>query len=413
MILDSSRPGAARGVAWALVAAAMLGFYLGRNVAAASARVGQGPSDFAHYHRAARALLDGESPYSVRGFLYPPPALLPILPLAGMGEPAAARWWFSISQVALLASALAVWRRLGGTAPAAVAVIAVWSLSGTVAENLVLGQINPVLLILIAAAMALPAAASSRSAALVGAAAAVKIWPGLLLLGPALKRRWRAFAVGCGVAVALAVGCTGLLAALRPPPFLPRGDGSWAGSPAFLNFSLPATALRLADPPSDWGEIPPSWMAGNRLEDVELPLPSVVLSLATALLTLGGGLALLRRLVRPETPPVAISAALIALALAAAPVSWYHYRLLHLPGLAWLTLVLMTRRDHRGLALLAALAAVVTWSHLAWLPPVGLAVQPAFVLARGLLVPVLELVLAVWYLRAADRARTVTCSGTA
>ena len=36
----------------------------------------------AHYYDAARATLEGESPYSVRGFLYPPPALLPVLPLA-------------------------------------------------------------------------------------------------------------------------------------------------------------------------------------------------------------------------------------------------------------------------------------------------------------------------------------------
>ena len=370
--------------------------------------MGRGPSDFAHYHRAARALLDGESPYSVRGFLYPPPAMLPILPLAGMDEPTASRWWFSISQAALLAAALAVWRRLGATAPAALAVIAVWSLSGTVAENLVLGQINPVLLILIAAAMALPAAAASRSAAFTGAAAAVKIWPGLLLVEPVLRRRWRACAVGCGVAAGLAVGCVVILVALRPPPFLPQGDGSWAGSPAFLNFSLPATALRLADPPSDWRELPQSWLAGNRLEDVELPLPSVALSLATAVLALGGGLFLIHRLVRPETPRMAVLAALVALALAAAPVSWYHYRLFHLPGLAWLTLVLMSRRDHRGLVLLAAMVFVITWSHLAWLAPVGVAVEPWFVLARGFLVPVLELVLVVWYLRAAVRETETT-----
>lgn len=388
---------------WGLVVAALLGFYIGRNVAAASARVGRGPSDFAHYHQAARATLEGESPYSVRGFLYPPPALLPVLPLAGMDAPTARRWWFTISQVALLAAALAVWRRLGGSALAATAVIAVWSLCGTVAENLVLGQINPILLLLIAAAAAVPAAAGSRSAAFAGAAAAVKIWPGLLLVEPALQRRWRAFAVGCGVAVVLTVGCLSMLAAFRPPPYLPQGDGSWAGSPAFLNFSLPATALRLADPPDDWRELPQTWLAGNRLEDVELPLPSVALSLATAVLTLGGGLVLIRRMARPETPRIAVTAALVALALAAAPVSWYHYRLLHLPGLAWLALALMTRRDYRGLALFAALAAVVTWSHLAWLPPTGIAVDPSFVLARGLLVPVLELVLAAWYLRAADR----------
>lgn len=401
MISRNPQSGTSHGVVWGLLVAALLGFYLGRNVVAASARVGRGPSDFAHYHRAARATLDGESPYSVRGFLYPPPALLPVLPLATLDETAARRWWFSISQLLLLTSALAVWRKLGGGVLAATAVVVVWSLTGTVAENLVLGQINPILLILITAAMVAPVVAASRSTAFVGAAAAIKIWPGLLLAAPLLQRRWRAFRVGGAVAAALLVGGTTTLAVLRPPPYLPQGSGSWAGSPAFLSFSLPATVLRLADPPSDWREIPQSWLVGNRLEDVDLPVLAAILSLATALLTLGGGLFLIFRSVRPETPPIAIYAALIALALAAAPVSWYHYRLLHLPGLAWLALALLTRRDRWGLALLAALVAVVTWSHLAWLPPVGIAVDPPFVVVRGLLVPVLELVLAAWYLRIA------------
>ncbi len=391
-----------QGVVWWVVVALLLGFYVGRNVVAASARVGHGPSDFAHYYRAARATLEGESPYSVRGFLYPPPALLPVLPLAAWDEATARRSWFWISQLLLAVAAVTVWRRLGGGASATLAVVLAWSLTGTVAENLVLGQINPVLLILITAAMIVPAAAASRSAALVGVAGAIKIWPGLLLVEPLLKRRWRACAAGCAVAAALLVGCTAALAVLRPPPFLPQATGSWAGSPAFLNLSLPATALRLADAPVDWRQMPQSWLVGNRLEDVKLSGAAAVLSLTAALLTLGGGLLLIFRSVRPETPRLPVSAALIALALAAAPVSWYHYRLLHLPGLAWLTLVLINRRDHRGLALLAAMVLVISWSHLAWLAPVGIAVEPWFVVGRGVLVPLLELALAAWYLRAAS-----------
>jgi hypothetical protein len=391
-----------RGVVWWFAVVLLLGFYGGRNVVAASARVGRGPSDFEHYYRAARATIEGESPYSVRGFLYPPPALLPVLPLAAWDEATARRSWFWISQLLLAAAAVSVWRWLGGGAPATLAVVLAWSLTGTVAENLVLGQINPVLLILVTAAMVAPAAAS-RSAALVGAAGAIKIWPGLLLVEPLMRRRWRVCAAGCAVAAALLVGCTAALAVLRPPPFHPQATASWAGSPAFLNLSLPATALRLADAPVDWRRMPRSWLVGNRLEDVELSAPAAALSLMTALLTLGGGLLLIFRSVRPETPMLPVYATLIALALAAAPVSWYHYRLLHLPGLAWLTLVLVTRSDHRGLALLAAMVAVITWSHLAWLPPVGIAVEPWFILARGFLVPALELVLAAWYLRAATQ----------
>ena len=386
-----------------LVVGLLLGFYVGRNVVAASARVGHGPSDFGHYYEAARATLEGGSPYSVRGFLYPPPALLPVLPLASLDEVTARRWWFWVSQLLLLGSAFLVWRRLGGGAPAALAVALVWCLTGTVAENLVLGQINPVLLILLTAAMIAPAAAASRSAIWVGVAGAVKIWPGALLVEPLVQRRWRACLVGCAVAAALLVGGSAALAVLRPPPSLPQASGSWAGSPAFLNLSLPATALRLADAPAHRRKMPQSWLIGNRLEDVEVSPPSAALSLATALVVFGGGLFLMFRRVRPGTPPLPVYAALIALTLAAAPVAWYHYRLLHLPGLAWLTLVLMNRRDHRGLALLAAMVLVITWSHLAWMAPVGIAVDPWFVLARGLVVPALELVLAAWYLRAATQ----------
>lgn len=393
-----------RSVAWWVVVALLLGFSVGRNVIAASTRVGHGPSDFEHYYRAARATLEGESPYSVRGFLYPPPALLPVLPLAAWDETTARRCWFWISQLLLSAAAVGVWRRLGGGAPAALAVVFAWSLTGTVAENLVLGQVNPVLLILITAAMIVPTAGAARSAALVGVAGAIKVWPGLLLVESLVRRRWRACAAGCTVAAALLVGCTAVLAVLRPPPHLPQATGSWAGSPAFLNLSLPATALRLADAPADWRRMPRSWLAGNRLEDVELSGPAVAFSLTVALLTLGGGLLLIFRSVGPETPRLPVYAALIALALAAAPVSWYHYRLLHLPGLAWLTLLLMNRRDHRGVAFLAVMVLVITWSHLAWMPPVGIAVAPWFVLSRGLTVPVLELLLAAWYLRAAADA---------
>jgi hypothetical protein len=400
----SGKPALRYGTAWALVAAALLGFYVGRNILAASARVGRGPSDFGHYHEAARATLEGRSPYSVRGFLYPPPALLPVLPLASLDEVTARRWWFWASELLVLGSAFLMWRRLGGGATAALAVAFVWSFTGTVAENLVLGQINPVLLMLLTAAMIAPAAAASRSAIWVGVAGALKIWPGALLVEPLVQRRWRACVTGGAVAVALVAGTTAALVVLRPPPSHPQAAGSWAGSPAFLNLSLPATALRLADAPVDWSEMPRSWLTGNRLEDVEVSPQAAAVSLATALSVFGGGLFLMFRRVRPGTSPLPVYAALIALTLAAAPVSWYHYRLLHLPGLAWLTLALMSRRDHRGLALLASLVVVVTWSHLAWMAPVGVAVEPWFVLARGFLVPVFELVLAAWYLRAATDA---------
>lgn len=147
--------------------------------------------------------------------------------------------------------------------------------------------------------------------------------------------------------------------------------------------------------------MPRSWLEGNRLEDVELPPAAATVSLLTAVAALGAGVLVIVRMVGPGTARLPVMAALIALALAAAPVSWYHYRLLHLPGLAWLAHRLGGRRDIRGLVLLAVLVAVVSWSHVAWSAPAGLAAEPWFVLLRGALVPALELVMAAWYLREA------------
>ena len=401
MSTGSLRSAAVRGAAWVLVMAALAGLYVGRNVLVAGAMIGPGPSDFAHSHAAARALAAGASPYSVRGFLYPAPALLPVLPLAALDSSAARSAWFWLSHALLLLAAAALWRALGGGPGAAAAVLAAWALTGTVAENLVLGQVNPVLLLLVTLAMAAPAAAAPRAAMLVGAAAAIKIWPGLLLAEALLRRRWRAFAAGCAVAVLLVAGCTLALLISRPPPYRPAGTGSWAGTPAFLNLSLPATALRIVDPPHDWREMPRSWLEGNRLEDVELPPAAAAVSLLTAVAVLGAGGLVIVRMVGPGTARLPVMAALIALALAAAPVSWYHYRLLHLPGLAWLAHRLGGRRDIRGMVLLAALVAVVSWSHLAWAAPHGLGAAPWFILLRGALVPALELVMAAWYLREA------------
>ena len=187
---------------------------------------------------------------------------------------------------------------------------------------------------------------------------------------------------------------------MGPRPHRPSGDGSWAGSPAFLNLSIPATVLRLMDRPDDWRVLPSSWSGGNSLEDVELSPAARLASLATAVALLGAGLFSVFRHGRYASV-LPIVAALIALALAAAPVSWYHYRLLHLPGFAWLAWELCTRGRHRKLFLLGILALVVTWSHLAWLEPVGWVVEPWLVLTRGVVVPVLELILAWWYLQVA------------
>ena len=147
--------------------------------------------DFRAYHQAARSLAIGVSPYSEPAFIYPP--LLPVLmlPLASLPVDTARVVWFGASQAALLGSFWLMLRVLGGGTSALAAVAAVWIVGGTVQENLVLGQVNPFLLLAIALALWLLPARPRTAAAVIGVAAALKVWPAVLLLAFAGRRWWR------------------------------------------------------------------------------------------------------------------------------------------------------------------------------------------------------------------------------
>jgi hypothetical protein len=223
----------------------------------------------------------------------------------------------------------------------------------------------------------------------------VVLWPA------AVDRRWRALVAGVLTAV---VGIALPLLALvigSPPPHRPSSSGYWAGTPAFLNLSLPATALRLTDLPGPDGGLPQSWRVGNNPEQFQLDSSRAALSLVIAAVTLAGGLAWIRRAQTALTAWPAALGATIAVTLAAAPVSWYHYRLLHFPALAWLLATLLRRQRWMAILGLIPLTAVLTWSQaIHGDAPWTLPLEPWSVLVRGAAVPVSELVLAWWLLRA-------------
>lgn len=394
-----------RSLLWCALAL-LAALYLQRNLVAAASHLGPTPSDFWNYWAAAVAWVGGGSPYTVHNFDYPPLTAVIALPLALLDYPTARAVWFLASHLFLLAAAVVVWRRLGGGLSTGVVVAAVWALAGTVAANLVLGQVNPLLLLLVALATTGLARSRDLSAgSAIGLAAALKAWPGTLVWPAMVGRRWRTPVAALLVA---AVGLAAPLLALvvaNPPPYGPTSSGYWAGTPAFLNLSLPATALRLADLGELGRELPPSWRVGNNPEQFQLDTQGAALSLLVAGVTLLLGFAWIRHRQRPDTQWTAALGATIAVTLAAAPVSWYHYRLLHFPALAWLLATLLRQRRWARVGLAALLGLGLTWSQTlhgdgAW----HFALEPWSVLIRGAAVPIAELVLAWWLLRVGQPA---------
>ncbi len=353
--------------------AGLIGVFFYRSLWLPLSVFGQYAADFRNYYDAAANLLAGLSPYAVKGFDYPPLTALIVLPVAWLPYPQARIAWLLVNWLGLAAAGLLLVRILGRDRAAWLAVAALWALSGTVAENLVLGQVNPLLLFLVVLAWwGMSRDRAGVAAVAIGLATALKLWPGVLLVALALFHRRRAAA---GFAAALALVVLSWLPFLAlPPPHSPARADYWAGNPALLNFSLPAVALRLADPPVRGQLLPLSWRNGNDPLTFKLParLAARSAGLAALLLALGAGVLLWATRGADsggggaELPAMAAMAAMISLALLASPISWYHYQLLQLPGLA----LLARRWAARGpwtmrLAGLAVLAAGLTWTQVA------------------------------------------------
>jgi len=141
-----------------------------------------------------------------------------------------------------------------------------------------------------------------------------------------------------------------------PPPGV-QGD-YLMGTPAVLNWSLPAVALRIADPPVSPARLPVDWEFGNTAPGARLPRGQRYLSAGVAAGLLLAGVAALvivcRGRLNPAQAPWA-AAALISLAVAASPISWNHYQILQYPALA----LLLYRAAAERRWLLGACAAVL------------------------------------------------------
>jgi len=391
------------GAAWLLAAGVLV--YAVLQVWLPARHLADSPGDFGNYYQAARAILAGSSPYTVHNFDYPPLVSLVVLPLGLLSLEGARIAWFVLSEIALLAAAALTWRALGGGARAAAIVAVLWCFAGTIQANLAVGQVHPLMLALLAGAFAALDRRPRLAGVLLGLAAALKLWPALLLGVFLLQRRWGAFASGVATAAAGVLVPLALLAAALPPPALPASAGYWRGNPAPLNLSLPATALRLAtwpaappdgvhrgngtdgtngvrlgagahpgeeEGPRQGAEagarqgdrqgagparpMPRAWLRGNNPRVFKLPSGLAQLSVLVSLLCLaaGGtalaGIGMTGRRLHAGGPASGrtMLAALVSLALVASPISWYHYQLFQLPGLALVGAGLWRHRGDRG-----------------------------------------------------------------
>jgi len=371
-------------------------------------------SDFTHALDAGREIAAGRSPYLVHDFDYPPLVGFMAAPLSTVSALTARRVWLSINAVALVVAALACWRLAGRGARGALIVLCVWVVAGTMPENLVLGQLNPILLALLAGAVAVWLERPAAAGGAVGLAAALKLWPAAMLPVLARGRSRRASLTACAFAVVLGLILPWVVAACLSGPNAPTSGGYWSGTPAPLNGSLSAAVLRwtLYRPRSS-GPLPQAWTLGNQPGAFELDLSGAALSLAVAAATLLGGLALLPGRRRGEgfggESKLAMAAAL-SIAILASPISWYHYQLLQIPGV---TLLLASsngskaRTAARSIAALSLLAAMTTahrWGFGEYAARWGwTGARPATLLLATSAVPLLGVVLSAWLIAEARR----------
>ena len=167
-------------------------YYLKVNVAARLPDITDSPCDFTHYYLVAHRVLAAQSPYTDPEHNYPPAVAFLLTPLALTDYMTARRTWFWSSQAFLLLGAFLTWRALGRDWVSACSVACVWALAGAAAENFVLGQLGPLLVLLLV--LVYWRAAAAQGAA-VAAGLSLKLLPGILSIVLLLRRDWRAVAV--------------------------------------------------------------------------------------------------------------------------------------------------------------------------------------------------------------------------
>jgi len=184
--------------------------------------------DFQDYLFAAQQITTGGDPYAnfIRnhvawdwslssGYLYPPAFAVLLIPLTWISNDLAVRIWLFLIQAAVLASLLIVYRVIGRpTRAELLAIVAVLTTFFPLANTVLAGTMNSLLLLLLTGAWACwQWRRDVTGGVLVGAAAIFKLFPAALLPYLAWRRHWKLLAAAAatgfaGLALGLAV--TGL-----------------------------------------------------------------------------------------------------------------------------------------------------------------------------------------------------------
>jgi hypothetical protein len=309
----------------------------------------RGINDFRYYFYAAQHILHGESPFVTTEYMYIYPPLLAcaLVPLAAFSYLTANWIWLAFSHACFLAAAFLLWRHLGRDWIAAAAIAFVWAAGWVGQDSFAMGQPDPLLTLLIVVTCV--SGGWIRYAA-AGAGFALKFIPGVLGLLAPLERNWRGFLTFLASAGLLVATPWAIVAFLRGPA-KPANTDFVFGTPCVLSWSIPSVALRVLDPPGADGKVPSDWLNWD-LSRLHLSARQKLVSLAASLAALAPGLALLwfktRGGLTAKQVPIA-GTALVALALAASPVGWWHYQTMQYPGVALLLYYVIRGRDWRRL----------------------------------------------------------------
>jgi hypothetical protein len=314
-----------------------------------------GLSDFRFYYYAAQHVVHGESPYLTTDYVYPPLLACALAPLAFF-DYYTARWiWFVFAHLCFLAAAFLLWRRMGRNWTAAAVIALVWSAGWAAQDGFPTGQPDALLTLLIVVACV---GSNWISGAAAGAGFAVKLIPGVLgVLGP-LQRKWRMLAAFLGSGAVL-MAAPWIVVWFLDGPLRPANTDYLFGTPCVLSWSLPSVALRMSERPGTSGKLPSDWINGWDLPRLHLTRKQKAISFAVAFVVLAAGLVLLgfrtRGQIDPGDIPLA-GTAIVALAMAASPIAWWHYQVMQYPGVALLLYTSIQRRDWRRLVASVACA---------------------------------------------------------
>ena len=253
-----------RQVALSALIGILLAFYAWRFVLPLLGPQAPRADDFQDYLFAAQQITSGGNPYDgfIRnhvawdwslssGYLYPPAFAVTLIPLTWIANDLAVRIWLFLIQAAVLASVLIIYRMIGRPSRAELlALVAVLTTFFPLANTVLAGTMNSLLLLLLTGAWACWLRRRDvAGGVLLGAAAVFKLFPAALLPYLAWRRHWKwlAAATATGVAgLALGLAVTSLdhnIYYFREMlPHLAAGTGYRE------NQSLAGVAARICDP---------------------------------------------------------------------------------------------------------------------------------------------------------------------